>query len=229
MAMVGDLKGIADADRAAKRKALDIIEGKIIAGSVAQLIERFRDEITPTHYPDQSKDGLAVRESGYKNLTKFFGKMAPKSLRMLRGYQYLDAYTKAGAPAKANKELSLMSTICKYAVRWGVIEAMPFTDIMQNDIEKDVRTITRSQVVRFYLWSLRGRPSCAWSSRAPNRRIWYRTSSCSPIQKARRTRGQGWGRYGRTPCSSGSHRLTLRPPHLSSGYLNFWSSISDFP
>ena len=74
MAMVGDLKGIADADRAAKRKALDIIEGKIIAGSVAQLIERFRDEITPTHYPDQSKDGLAVRESGYKNLTKFFAR-----------------------------------------------------------------------------------------------------------------------------------------------------------
>ncbi|WP_219116981.1 hypothetical protein [Janthinobacterium sp. UMAB-56] len=154
-AMVGDRKGIADADRAAKRKALDIIEGKIIAGSVAQLIERFRDEIAPTHYLDQSKDGLAVRESGYKNLTKFFGKMDPKSLRMLHGYQYLDARAKAGAPAKANKELSLMSTICKYAVRWGVIEAMPFTDIMQNDIEKDVRTITRSQVVRFYLWSLR--------------------------------------------------------------------------
>lgn len=70
-AVVGDRKGIADADRAAKRKALDIIEGKIIAGSVAQLIERFRDEIAPTHYLDQSKDGLAVRESGYKNLTKF--------------------------------------------------------------------------------------------------------------------------------------------------------------
>ena len=39
-----------------------------------------------------------------------------------------------------------MSTICKYAVRWGAIKTMPFTDIMQNDIEKDVRTITRSQI-----------------------------------------------------------------------------------
>jgi hypothetical protein len=35
-----------------------------------------------------------------------------------------------------------MSTICKYAVRWGAIEAMPFTDIMQNDIEKDVRKVS---------------------------------------------------------------------------------------
>ena len=81
--------------------------------------------------------------------------MDPKSLPMLHGYQYLDARAKADAPAKANKELSLMSTICKYAVRWGVIEAMPFADIMQNDTGKDVRMISRSQVVRFYLWSLR--------------------------------------------------------------------------
>ena len=142
--MVGDRKGIADADRTAKRKALDIIEGKIIVCWLAQLIERFRDEIAPTHYFDQSKDGLAVRESGYKNLTKFFGKMDPKSLRMLHGYQYLDERVQDCAPAKENKKLSLMSTICKYAVRWGVIEAMPFTDIMQNDIEKDVRNITCS-------------------------------------------------------------------------------------
>jgi hypothetical protein len=33
----------------------------------------------------------------------------------------------------------------------GLIEANPFTDIMQNSTEKKVRTIYRSQVVRFYL------------------------------------------------------------------------------
>ena len=59
---------------ATKHKALNIIEGKIIAGSVAQLIERFRDEIAPTYCLDQFKDDLAVWESGYKNLSKFFGK-----------------------------------------------------------------------------------------------------------------------------------------------------------
>lgn len=154
-APLGDRRAIAEAERSAKRKALDIMEGKIIAGSVAQLIERFRDEIAPTHYRDQSKDGRAVRESSYTNLTKFFGKMDPKALRMLHGYQYLDARAKAGAPASANKELSLMSTICNYAIRWGVIETAPFTGIMQNDIDKQVRTISRSQILRFYLWSLR--------------------------------------------------------------------------
>jgi site-specific recombinase XerD len=154
-APLGDRKAIADAERSAKRKALDIQQGVVVAGSVAEMIERFRDEVAPTHYRDQSKDGLAVRTGTYANLTKFFGAMRPMALKTLHGYQYLDARAKAGAPAKANKELSLMSTICHYAVRWGLMEANPFTDMMQNRTEKKVRTIYRSQVVRFYLWSRR--------------------------------------------------------------------------
>lgn len=153
-AATGDRKGIAEAERLAKRKALDILEGKIIAGSVADMIDRFKVDIAPTHYRDQSKDGLAVRQGAYNNLIKFFGKMSPMALKTLHGYQFLDARAKDGAPAKANKELSLMSTICNYAVRWGVIELNPFTGMMQNKTDKDVRAISRSQIVRFYLWSL---------------------------------------------------------------------------
>lgn len=154
-ANVGDRNAIAQAERTAQRKALDIREGQIISGSVADMIERFKVDIAPTHYRDQSKDGLAVRQGAYDNLIKFFGKMSPSSLKTVHGYQFLDARAKAGAPAKANKELSLFSTICHYAVRWGVIEANPFVGMMQNKTEKDVRTISRSQVVRFYLWSLK--------------------------------------------------------------------------
>lgn len=158
-AALGDRGAMAQAERTAKRKALDLVEGKIIAGSVADMIERFKTDIAPSHYRDQSKDGLAVRQGAYGNLTKFFGKMAPASLRTLHGYQYLDARAKSGAPAKANKELSLMSTICNYAVRWGIIGANPFRGMMQNKTDKDVRTISRGQIVRFYLWSLRQPPS----------------------------------------------------------------------
>lgn len=154
-AQLGDRAAIADAERQAKRKALEIQQGVVVAGSVAEMIERFRDEVAPKHYRDQSKDGLAVRASTYANLTKFFGAMQPSSLKTLYGYKYLDMRARDGAPAKANKELSLMSTICHYAVRWGLIEANPFTDMMQNKTEKTVRTTSRSQIVRFYLWSLR--------------------------------------------------------------------------
>lgn len=154
-AITGDRQAIADAERKAKRLALDINEGQVIAGSVADIIERFNVDIAPTHYRDQSKDGLAVRKGTYENLAKFFGKMQPNALRTVHGYQYLEARAKSGAPAKANKELSLMSTICHYAVRWGVMEANPFVGMMQNKTDKSVRTVTRSQIVRFYLWSLK--------------------------------------------------------------------------
>ncbi|MGT2453740.1 site-specific integrase [Cupriavidus basilensis] len=152
---MGDRKAIAEAERLAKRKALDIQAGQIIAGSVGDLIDRFKTEVDPTHYLDQSKDGKAVRDGAYENLTRFFGKMAPAKLKTMHGYQFLDARAKSGAPIKANKELSQMSTICNYAVRWGLIEANPFVGMMLNKAEKDVRAISRRQVVRFYLWSLR--------------------------------------------------------------------------
>ena len=157
-AALGDRKAIAEAERKAKRQALDIQEGMVIAGSVADMIDRFEEDVAPSHYLDQSKDGLAVRKSAYNNLKRFFGKMLPQSLKTVHGYQFLDARAQAGAPAKANKELSLFSTICNYAVRWGIIESNPFVGMMQNKTDKDVRTISRSQIVRFYLWALHQRP-----------------------------------------------------------------------
>lgn len=155
---LGDRQAINEAERKAMRQALDIQQGKIVVGSVAQMIERFRDDEAPTHYADQSKDGLAVRAAAYANLTKFFGAMQPMALRTLHGYQYIDKRSKAGAPAKAIKELSQMSTICHFGVRWGMVEKNPFTDMMHNKRDKKVRTTQRSQVVRFYLWSLRQSP-----------------------------------------------------------------------
>lgn len=152
-APIGDRQAISDAERKAKRLALDINEGKIIAGSVADIIDRFKTDVAPNHYLDQSKDGLSVREATYKNLIKFFGKMAPSTLKTVHGYQFLDARAKAGAPAKANKELAMLSTVCHYAVRWGVIEANPFVGMMQNKTDSVVRNTSREQIVKFYYWS----------------------------------------------------------------------------
>jgi integrase len=154
-AKLGDRAGITAAERSAKRKALDIQAGQILAGSVADMIDRFKTDVAPTHFRDQSKEGLAVRAGACDRLTKFFGRMDPNKLETFHGYQYLDQRAKAGAPIGANKDMALMQTICNYAVRWGVIKQNPFVGMMQNQAEKDVRTVERSQVVRFYLWSLR--------------------------------------------------------------------------
>lgn len=154
-APTGDRPQVAQAELIARRKALDIQQGTFIAGSVAELIDRFMTEVAPTHYADQSKNGIFERNRQANNLKLFFGKMKPASLKTIHGYQYLDARAQSGAPAAANKEMALMSTICHKAIRWGLIERHPFLNLKQNVIEKSVRAIGRSDVVRFYLWAVK--------------------------------------------------------------------------
>jgi len=151
----GDRAAIHEAERLAKRRAVDVQEGQIIAGSVADAIDRFKTDIDGEHFRDQSRDGKYVRDSYYEKLTKFFGRMAPARLETVHGYQYLDARAKAGAPIGANKELALMQTMCNYWIRWGLIKANPFMGMMLNKGDPDVRTVERGQIVRFYLWAVR--------------------------------------------------------------------------
>jgi integrase len=165
---IGDRAGLRDAWRLAQITAADRLQGRIVANSVGEMIERFEIEEAPTHYLDQSKDGVANRKAMLSVLTAFFGKMSPAKLKTLHGYQFLDARAKAGAPARANKELALMSTICHYGVRWGLVERNPFTDMTRNVTESQVRTIVRQQVVRFYLWSVKQRQN-------------YRTMGCAAM------------------------------------------------
>lgn len=154
-APLGDRQAIMEAERIAKRKALDIQNGQILAGSAAEGIDRFNTELDATHYRDQSKEGKAVRKGAYENLTKFFGKMHPAAIKTIHGYQYVEARSQAGAPVKAWKELAQMSTICHQWVKWGIIEANPFLGMRKTAHDKDVRTIGRSHVVKFYLWAQR--------------------------------------------------------------------------
>jgi integrase len=151
----GDRAGIIAAEEVAMRRALDIRQGAIVAGTVADAIKRFREEFDSKHFLSQSNDAKLIRKGEYNNLTKTFGKMPPKDLKMIHGYQYLDVRAKQGAPMKANKEMALMSTMCNYWVRWGIIEVNPFIGLMQNKGDKEVRTITRRQIVQFYLWTQR--------------------------------------------------------------------------
>ncbi|CAD6536071.1 hypothetical protein LMG27952_03103 [Paraburkholderia hiiakae] len=154
-AVRGDRAAIHEAERRAKRRAVDVQEGQIIAGSVADAIDRFRTEYDVNHFRDQSRDGKYVRESYYEKLTRFFGKMAPARLETIHGYQYLDARAAAGAPMGANKELALMQTMCNYWIRWGLIKINPFVGMMLNQGDPDVRTVTKAEIVPFYLWAVR--------------------------------------------------------------------------
>ncbi|MPS27601.1 MAG: hypothetical protein E2576_11210 [Alcaligenaceae bacterium] len=154
-AILGDRSALDKAAATAKMRALEIQQGAIVAGSVGELITTFETLEDSEHFVDQSKDGIANRKAQYENLRRFFGRMDPLALKMMHGYQYLEARKKAGAPARANKELALLQTICHYGIRNGVMETNPFVGIKLNVTERSVRAVHRRQVVRFYLWALR--------------------------------------------------------------------------
>jgi len=50
------------------------------------MIDLFEIDVAPTHFGDQSRDGLAVRAGAYDRLTRFFVRMAPTKLGTFHGY-----------------------------------------------------------------------------------------------------------------------------------------------
>ncbi|WP_198140085.1 hypothetical protein [Achromobacter xylosoxidans] len=167
-AATGDRAASADAWKLAQIKAHDIQQGHVVADSVAAGIERFESEIDPGYFLDQSKNGKSDRKATYNNLRAFFGKMNPQAMRQVHGYQYLDARAANNAPARANKEMALMSTICHQFVKWDLIERNPFLGMTRNKVDTQTRDVSRRQVLRFYLWAVR-------------QRLNYRTMGCAAM------------------------------------------------
>ncbi|MGX9694575.1 hypothetical protein ACTJNK_29840 [Achromobacter anxifer] len=165
---VGDREGRFNAERKATRDAVEIQQGVIVAGSVAEMIERFEIKVDPEYYLDQSNEGRAIRKAMYVNLTKYFGRMAPPQLTTQHGYQYLEDRAAGGAPIKANKEISQFSVICHYGVRWGLLGANPFVNMMKNRSNTEAKAVPRRLILRFYLWSLKQRQN-------------YRTMGCAAM------------------------------------------------
>lgn len=66
------------------------------------------------------------------NLQKVFGKMAPTAIKPKHIYGYLDKRAEQGAPAKANKEVALLSAVLEYGRRRGVLEVNPCRGIKYN-------------------------------------------------------------------------------------------------
>ncbi|SSW67222.1 hypothetical protein AVE30378_02511 [Achromobacter veterisilvae] len=191
-AALGDRAAINEAWRLARVKAAALLEGKVTAGSVAEGIERFELVYAPKHFIDQSKNGKDDRKAQFKALTSFFGAMNPRALRQTHGYQYLTARADAGAPERGKKEMAMMTTICHYFVRDDLMERNPFTDMRYStsadhgDDGKPQRSVSRRQVLRFYLWSLRQRQNYRTLGCAAmfTYLTGYRASEVRPFQKS---------------------------------------------
>jgi integrase len=122
-----------------RREAIEraeILNGVAVApGTVADLVKRYFawQKALPTDSEMRKAKGtLDENEVEAKNLNKVFGKMAPRELRAKDIYGYLEFRAEMGAPAKANKEIALLSAVIEFGRRKGEVETNPCRDIKYN-------------------------------------------------------------------------------------------------
>lgn len=95
-------------------------EEKPIKGSVGELIMRYMIEIAPRKAESTYKGNKAEAE----NLKKVFGKVQAHAVQPFHIAKYLDTRG-LKSKVRANREISLLSHIFSYGMRWGMIHSNP--------------------------------------------------------------------------------------------------------
>jgi integrase len=106
------------------------------------LFERYQLEVIPLKAPRTQRDNL--KELAL--LRAYFGQMRPEDLEPRHVYQYMDDRK---APVRANREKALLSHVCTYAIRWGVLRVNPCRDVKRNPEYARDRYITDTELHAF--------------------------------------------------------------------------------
>ena len=131
-----------------KRKLIEIEEGRPVAGSIGELIDRYMKEISPKKAPRTHKDEIPSAE----RLRNVFGKMKPGDLRPVHVAKYLDLRGQ-NAPVRANREKSLLSHMFSIAMRWGIVDTNPCKGVARNTEKPRDRFVTDAELLNFSLFA----------------------------------------------------------------------------
>lgn len=100
---------------------------KPLTGSMASLIDKYMIEIAPKKAKSTYTSNLVEA----KNLKDVFGKTLVLEVRPMHIAKYLDIRG-IKAPIRANREISLLSHIFSYAMRWGQIDRNPCLGVARH-------------------------------------------------------------------------------------------------
>lgn len=93
-------------------------QDKTVAGLFARYFA-WQDGLPPTSTLKKADSTLDENRREQKPLLTFFGAMLPPAVTATMIYDYLDVRTEGGAPAKAVKEVALLSAVFEYGRRKG--------------------------------------------------------------------------------------------------------------
>ncbi|MEM5426821.1 hypothetical protein [Cupriavidus oxalaticus] len=131
------------------RRANELNGNVVRAGTVESLFERYFEwqEGLPADSESRKADGTLTenrRES--KKLIGVFGKMAPETIKPVHVYKYLAGRASKGAPAKANKEIALLSAVLEYGRKHGDLEENPCRGIEYNPTRPRQRVVSPAEM-----------------------------------------------------------------------------------
>ena len=96
-------------------------------GTLGALINRYMIEIAPKKSPRTFKDN----QQEAVNLLKVFAQVPIALVRPMHIAKYLDVRG-VKAPVRANREISLLSHIFSYGMRWGMVDANPCIGVAKH-------------------------------------------------------------------------------------------------
>ena len=111
------------------------------SGKMAAIIERYRNEILIK----KARNTQGAQAKQLDRLKRAFGHMQPNHIRPSHLAQYHDLIG-ADAPYQANRELSLIAHVLKYAVRWGYIDDNPAREIQRHPEHARKRYVTHDEL-----------------------------------------------------------------------------------
>jgi integrase len=144
-----DKEAVAKAKAEAVERA-NILNGAAVPdGETAAIFQRYfrwqRD--LPRNSQDRKADNT-LKENQYeaKRLLRTFGKVKPSVIKPMHVYKYLAARAKEGAPAKANKEIALLSAVLEFGRREGALETNPCRGIKYNKTLPSTKVVSQAEI-----------------------------------------------------------------------------------
>jgi len=131
------------------KRANELNGNAVRAGTVEALFEQYfewQDALPAASELRKAPGTLTENRREAKKLTAVFGKVRPSSIKPQHIYRYLADRAKKGAPAKANKEIALLSAILEYGRRQGELESNPCQGIKYNPTRPRQRVVTPAEL-----------------------------------------------------------------------------------
>lgn len=147
----GKYHGLGNNRADAERQLRDLIEGRPVSGSIADLADRFikhmnreREKGVKTALAQRTIDDYT--EALNDRLLPVFGKMRPADFLPTHASQYLSKMAEKGRAVRANREIAALGSMFAYGMQLGVVNANPCHGVKRNtEIPRD-RSVTIAEM-----------------------------------------------------------------------------------